>query len=102
MSGDDAALLAALPAWAFAFVLVMSRIGAAMMLLPGLGEAEPPMMVRVGMTLGITALLLPGIAPSIPKVPDASAQAAFMGSVQRSLQGCGWDGWRGCWCWPCR
>lgn len=78
MSGDDAALLAALPAWAFAFVLVMARIGAAMMLLPGLGEAEPPMMVRVGMTLGITALLLPGIAPSIPKVPDAGAQAAFM------------------------
>jgi len=37
MSGDDAALLAALPAWAFAFVLVMSRIGAAMMLLPGRG-----------------------------------------------------------------
>ena len=29
MSGDDAPLLAALPAWAFAFVLVMSRIGAA-------------------------------------------------------------------------
>ena len=48
MSGDDAALLAALPAWAFAFVLVMARIGAAMTLLPGLGEAEPPMMVRVG------------------------------------------------------
>jgi flagellar biosynthesis protein FliR len=78
MNADDAALLAALPAWAFAFVLVMSRIGAAMMLLPGLGEAEPPMMVRVGMTVGITALLLPGIAPLIPKVPDAGAQAAFM------------------------
>jgi flagellar biosynthetic protein FliR len=78
MSGDDAALLAALPAWAFAFVLVMARIGAAMTLLPGLGEAEPPMMVRVGMTLGITALLLPGIAPAVPKVPDAGAQAAFM------------------------
>ena len=78
MSGDDAALLAALPAWAFAFVLVMARIGAAMMLLPGLGEAEPPMMLRVGLTLGITALLLPGIAPSIPPVPEASAQAAFM------------------------
>ena len=78
MTGDDAALLAALPAWAFAFVLVMARIGAAMTLLPGLGEAEPPMMVRVGLTLGITALLLPGIAPSVPKVPEAGAQAAFM------------------------
>jgi flagellar biosynthesis protein FliR len=78
MTGDDAALLATLPAWAFAFVLVMARIGAAMALLPGLGEAEAPAMLRVGLGLGVTILLLPGIAPSIPPVPEASAQAAFM------------------------
>ena len=52
MTGDEAALLATLPAWAFAFVLVMARIGAAIALLPGLGEAEPPAMVRVGLCLG--------------------------------------------------
>jgi flagellar biosynthetic protein FliR len=78
MTGDDAALLAALPAGAFAFILVMSRIGAAMMLLPGLGEAEPPAMLRLGLSLGVTALLLPGIAPSVPEVPEVGAQAAFM------------------------
>ncbi len=78
MTGDDAALLAALPAWAFAFILVTARIGAAMSLLPGLGEAEPPVMVRVGLTFGVTALLLPGIAPMVPKVPEAGAQAIFM------------------------
>ena len=78
MSGDAAALLAGLPAWAFAFVLIMARVGAAMTLLPGLGEAQPPAMLRLGLSIGITALLLPGIAPSIPPVPEAGLQAGFM------------------------
>lgn len=78
MTDDGAALLATLPAWSFAFVLVLSRIGAAMTLLPGLGEAEPPAMVRMGLALGVTSLVLPGIAPFVPKVPDLGAQAAFM------------------------
>jgi flagellar biosynthesis protein FliR len=70
--------LATLPIWAFAFVLVTARMGAAMSLLPGLGESEPPVMVRVGLTLCVTVLLLPGIAPSIQKVPEAGMQAALM------------------------
>jgi flagellar biosynthetic protein FliR len=78
MNSDYAALLASLPTWAFAFVLVMARIGAAMMLLPGLGEAEPPAMLRVGLSFGVTMLLLPGIAPSVPAVPEAGIQAGFM------------------------
>jgi flagellar biosynthetic protein FliR len=78
MTADAAELLATLPTWAFAFVLVMARIGAAMALLPGLGESEPPMMLRVGLTLGVTSLLLPGIAPLVPAVPEAGMQAGFM------------------------
>ncbi|HME27716.1 MAG TPA: flagellar biosynthetic protein FliR [Acetobacteraceae bacterium] len=91
MNGDDSAWLATLPAWAFAFVLVMARIGAAMTLLPGLGEAQPPAMLRVGLALAVTALLLPGIAPSIPPVPEAGAQAAAMiaAEVVTGL----WIGW---------
>ena len=73
MTDDAAALLATLPAWAFAFVLVMARIGAAITMLPGLGEAEPPVMVRVGIALGVT-VLLPGIVPSIPAVPEAGCR----------------------------
>jgi flagellar biosynthesis protein FliR len=61
--------LASLPAWAFAFVLVLGRIGAALTLLPGLGEASPPAMLRAGLAVGVTALLLPGIMPLIPQVP---------------------------------
>jgi flagellar biosynthetic protein FliR len=78
MTAEDAALLASLPAWSFALVLVMARIGAAMTMLPGLGEAEAPAMLRLGLTLGVTALLLPGIVPLIPPVPEDTAQAALM------------------------
>jgi flagellar biosynthetic protein FliR len=78
VSEDAAALLATLPVWAFGFVLVMGRVGAAITLLPGLGEAEPPVMLRIGLALGVTVLLLPGIEPTIPAVPEAGLQAAAM------------------------
>jgi len=91
MNADDAALLAALPAWAFAFVLVLARIAGAMSLLPGLGEAEPPAMLRAGLALGLTALLLPAVAPSVPAVPEAGTQAAFMVAVE-VITGL-WLGW---------
>jgi len=91
MTDDPGALLATLPAWAFAFVLVISRVGAAMMLLPGLGEAEPPAMLRIGFALGVTVLLVPGIQPSLPAVPEAGIQAALMvaGEIVTGL----WLGW---------
>ena len=75
---DDAALLAALPSWAFAFALVLSRTGMAVMLLPGLGEAEPPPTVRAGLTLAITVLLVPAVASLVPAVPEAGLGGAAM------------------------
>ena len=60
MTPEDAALVAALPGWAFAFVLVLGRVGCAVMLMPGLGEAEMPPMVRAGLVLTLVVLLLPG------------------------------------------
>jgi len=89
--GDAGAVLATLPTWAFAFVLVMARIGAAIMLLPGLGEAEPPAMLRLGLALGVTTLLVPGIEPLIPPVPEAGLQAAFMVAAE-VITGL-WLGW---------
>jgi flagellar biosynthetic protein FliR len=91
MSGNADALLATLPAWAFSFVLVMARVGGAVSLLPGLGEVEPPAMVRVGLAAAITALLLAGIAPSIPPAPEASAQAGAM--IAAELITGLWLGW---------
>ena len=52
MNPDDTALLAALPGWAFAFVIVLARISAAVMLMPALGETEIPATVRAGIAVG--------------------------------------------------
>lgn len=65
---DSDPLLASLPDWAFAFALVLSRVSAAIMVLPGLGESEVPMVVRAGLALSVTVLVLPGIAPLVPPV----------------------------------
>lgn len=78
MTAADAAFIAALPGWAFAFVLVLSRTGAVVMLMPGLGEAEPPAVVRAGLALVITLLLLPAVAPLVPGVPEAGMSGAGM------------------------
>ncbi len=83
--------LATLPDWAFAFVLVLGRIGAALTLLPGLGEASPPAMLRAGLAIGITALLLPGIAPLVPQMPGGIAEAA--GMVAAEVVTGLWLGW---------
>jgi flagellar biosynthesis protein FliR len=69
VTDNTAAFLADLPAWSLAFMLVIARFGAAMALLPGLGEATVPSVVRVGLAFGITVLLLPTIFPQPPPMP---------------------------------
>lgn len=88
---DPAALLAALPAWSFAFVLLLSRIGGAMALLPGVGDSSVPAMIRAGLALTITLVLLPVIAPAMPSIPEAGLQAADMIAAEL-LTGL-WLGW---------
>lgn len=85
MEGVD---LAAMPAWAYAFALVLCRCGAAVALLPGLGEAEPPAMLRVGLTLALVALVLPGLGALPP--PDGWTAA---GAVAAELLCGGVLGW---------
>ncbi|MGH7154395.1 MAG: flagellar biosynthetic protein FliR [Acetobacteraceae bacterium] len=90
-AGDASLLLATLPSSAFAFVLVLSRVSAAVMLLPGLGEADPPAIVRAGLAVALTVLILPAVSPLIPAVPnDWPTAAAMLGSeVITGL----WLGW---------
>ncbi len=79
---SDDALLAELPGFAFAFVLVLCRVSAVVMLLPGLGEIEMPAMVRAGLSLGLTILLLPGVAPLVPSVSgDWSSAGMVIGEL---------------------
>lgn len=87
---NDTALLEGLPGLAFAFVLVLSRTGAVVMLMPGLGEAEPPPVVRAGFALAFSLLLLPGIAPLVPPPPPGWGGA---GMVVAELLAGGVLGW---------
>ena len=87
----DAGLLAALPAWAFALILVLSRVGGVCMLLPGLGEAEVPMNIRAGATLAFTVLLLPALQPGLPAMPENPFR---LGGLLAGEILCGlWLGW---------
>lgn len=66
----DAALLASLPGLAFQAVLILCRMGAAVMLLPGIGEAEIPPMMRIALAFGLVLALLPILSPGLPAMPE--------------------------------
>ncbi len=87
----DAAFLAALPAWAFGFALVLARVSAACMLLPGIGEAELPTTIRAGFALALTALLLPVLQPMLPS--DPAAPLATLAMVAAETATGLWLGW---------
>lgn len=55
----DPDFLHALAPLALHFMLALARIGGAVMLLPGIGEAEVPQMLRAGFAACLAALLLP-------------------------------------------
>jgi flagellar biosynthetic protein FliR len=71
--------------------LVLARVGAAMALLPGVGEAVAPAIVRIGLALSMTILLVPELQPLIPPVPAAGLDMGLMvaGEVVTGL----WFGW---------
>jgi flagellar biosynthesis protein FliR len=77
--------------WAPTFAMVLARVGAAMVLLPGLGEAAAPATVRIGLALSITMLLVPVIHPMMPPVPAAGLSMGLMiaSEVVTGL----WFGW---------
>jgi flagellar biosynthetic protein FliR len=74
----DAALLAALPGLAFHAVLLLCRLGSAVMLLPGIGEAEVPATLRLTLAIGLVMLLLPVLAPGLPAMPGDVSGLAFL------------------------
>ena len=90
MTGDEAALLAGLPGFAFAFALVLCRTGMVVMLLPGLGEVEPPPTVRAGLALALTVLLLPSVAPLVPPVEPGWTSAGMVGAELLAGGAIGW------------
>ena len=78
MTPTDAAQFAALPSLAFAFMLVLARVGGVVMLLPGLAETGVPAVVRAGVAGALALLLTPIVAPLVPTTSAAPATAAAM------------------------
>ncbi len=71
----DMALLASLPALAFQAVLLFCRMGAAVLLLPGLGEQEVPATLRLTLGVLLVPLLLPVLSGGLPPPPEALGEA---------------------------
>ena len=60
------------------------------MLLPGLGEADPPPSVRAGLALALSLLLLPVVAPLVPGQPEGIAAAGMIGAELLVGTALGW------------
>jgi len=71
MTSGGQALLNGLPDLAFGFMLVLCRISAAVMVLPGFGETEVPVVLRIGLAVGISVLIFPGVQAIMPPSGDA-------------------------------
>jgi len=55
----------------FPFLLLFTRLGAVMMLFPGIGEAYVPARARLLFALGLCLLLLPVLMPQLPSMPGS-------------------------------
>lgn len=75
----------------FGLMLVLARVGGAVMMLPGLGEAAALGMVRAGLALCLSLLLLPALLPALPPAPEAGLTAGLM-IMAEVLTGV-WFGW---------
>jgi flagellar biosynthetic protein FliR len=73
------------------FAMVFARVGAATALLPALGEASAPSLVRIGIALSITALLVPSLAPP-PSFDRTDGMATIVMIISEVLTGL-WFGW---------
>jgi flagellar biosynthetic protein FliR len=65
---------------AFSILLVFARLGAALMFLPGFGEASVAPRVRLMIALALSVVLTPLLAARLPALPDSPALlAAYVG-----------------------
>lgn len=62
----------------WASMLLFARVGAMVMVLPGIGEASVPPRIRLGFALLLAAVLAPGLASRMPHVPASAWGASGM------------------------
>jgi flagellar biosynthetic protein FliR len=84
------------PVEIFAFLLVFTRIGSAVMLLPGIGELYVPARVRLALALALALVIYPLVRDTLPGLPPQPASlvlllggevlhGVFIGAVTRFL-----------------
>ncbi len=82
------------PEQIFAFMLIFSRLGMIMFLMPGIGERYVPTWVRLALALALGLIVYPLIAPQLPAIPTSvfalaglvigeSIIGAFIGGIAR-------------------
>ena len=80
----------------FAFILVFARVGTVFMLMPGIGEPFVLARARLLLAVATTLLLVPVLAPNLPKMPEQVGEIArllfieiavglFFGTILRLL-----------------
>ena len=74
-----------LPANAFAVMLIFTRVGAAMMLLPGFGEFYVMQRYRLMLAMALALLLAPVLGPMLPPLPKGAGALAVIVSTEATI-----------------
>lgn len=66
----------------FAAAMVFARMGAILMLLPGIGESSIPPRIRLSFALAFSLIVGPVIAPQLPALPESLSVAAGLVALE--------------------
>ena len=76
---------------AFGLLLIMARVGPILAILPGLGESAIPARIKAGLMVGIAIVIMPSVAPLLPRPPGTDLSLATMIATE-IIDGL-WFGW---------
>lgn len=62
----------------YTFILIFARVGAALMIMPGIGDSYVPARIRLLFTLVFAAILTPVISPYLPNLPGPGPGFLFL------------------------
>ena len=69
----------------FPFMLVFTRLGAGLMMFPGIGEAFVSPRIRMVFALVFTFLIYPVLLPLMPAMPDHPAQLVLLLGIEATV-----------------
>lgn len=67
-----------LPETAYLYILIFSRVGTILMLIPALGEQVIPARMRLSFALVFSLVLYPLLTPSLPRLPADMLQVGVL------------------------